>query len=210
MFTPGALTFREFATHDPLPLATLQEAILDFMRERSDVVLVDAYAVNVYVEGARMSQDVAVQSTRAHELAEELRIYLADRFHAAIRVREVAQGKGLRLYQIRKEGNRHLVDIRPVTTLPPTRRIAQILVATPEELVAQKVIAVHQRSGQPKSFTDRRDLAMLLLAFPGLKTNEGPVNSSLQASGASPQVFQLWSEIVDQEIRPTDEDSEFD
>lgn len=197
-------------SHDPLPLARIQEAILDFIRERSDVVLVDAYAVNVYVQEARMSQAVDVQSTRAHELAEELRVYLADRFHAAIRVREVAQGKGLRLYQIRKEGNRHLVDIRPVTALPPTRRISGILVAAPEELVALKVIAVHQRSGQPKSFTDCRDLAMLLLAFLELKTEDGAVKTRLNAANAGSEILQLWSEIVEQEIRPTDEDSEFD
>lgn len=197
-------------SHDPLPLARIQEAILDFICERSDVVLVDAYAVNVYVQEARMSQAVDVQSTRAHELAEELRVYLADRFHAAIRVREVAQGKGLRLYQIRKEGNRHLVDIRPVTALPPTRRISGILVAAPEELVALKVIAVHQRSGQPKSFTDCRDLAMLLLAFLELKTEDGAVKTRLNAANAGSEILQLWSEIVEQEIRPTDEDSEFD
>lgn len=210
MFTPGALTFHEYMTHDPLPLATIQETILDFLRERTDVVLFGAQAVNVYVEEARMSQDVDVQSTRATELAEELRAHLSDKFHVAIRIREVAQGRGLRLYQIRKEGNRDLVDIRPVMTLPPTRRISQILVATPEELVAQKVIAVHQRSGQPKSFTDRRDLAMLLLAFPELKRKEGAVKSRLLELEASPEILQLWAEIVVQEIQPIDDESEFD
>lgn len=210
MFTPSALTFREFMTHELLPLATIQQAILEFLRERNDVVLFGAQAVNVYVDEARMSQEVDVQSIRAHELAEELRAYLSNRFHIAVRVREVAQGKGLRLYQIRKEGNRHLVDIRPVAKLPPTRLIAQILVATPEELVAEKIIAYASRRGQPKSFTDRRDLAMLLLAFPELKNENSGVAERLRDASASDEIMQLWKEIVQQEILPTDQDSEFD
>ncbi len=210
MFTPAALTFREFMTHESLPLATIHQAVLEFLRERNDVVLFGAQAVNVYVEEPRMSEDVDIQSIRAHELAEELRTYLSNKFHIAVRVREVAQGKGLRLYQIRKEGNRHLVDIRPVNQLPPTKRIAQILVATPEELIAQKVSAMHQRSGQPKSFTDRRDLAMLLLAFPELKNENSAVAERLRAVNASEEVMQLWREIVNQEIRAADEDSEFE
>lgn len=209
MFNTGALTFREFMTHESLPLATIHDAVLEFLRERSDVVLFGAQAVNVYVDEARMSQDVDVQSTRAHEFAEELRKFLSEKFHVAVRVREVAQGKGLRLYHVRKEGNRHLVDIRPVKKLPPTRRIAQILVAAPEELIAQKVIAASQRSGQPKSFTDRRDLAMLLLAFPELKNEEGAVKERLRVANASQDIMQLWSEIVKQEIRAADEDAEF-
>lgn len=210
MFTPGALTFREFMNHEPLPLATIQDAVLEFLRARSDVVLFGAQAVNVYVNETRMSEDVDVLSNRAAELAEELRAFLSNCFHIAICAREVAQGKGLRLYQIRKEGNRHLVDIRPVRTLPPSRRIAQILVASPEELIAQKVIAIYQRSGQPKSFTDRRDLAMLLLAFPELKNEHSAVRERLQDANANEQVMNLWREIVGEEIRPTDEDSEFD
>lgn len=34
MFTPGALTFREFMTHEPMPLATIHEAVLEFLREQ--------------------------------------------------------------------------------------------------------------------------------------------------------------------------------
>jgi hypothetical protein len=72
------------------------------------------------------------------------------------------------------------------------------------------VIAYHQRRGQPKSGTDWRDLAMLLLTFPTLKKEESAVKERLQAANASDEVMQLWNEIVAQEIRPTDEDSEFE
>jgi hypothetical protein len=209
MFNANVLTFREFMTQEPLPLASIQQAVLEFMRERSDVVLFGAQAVNVYVDEPRMSEDVDIQSIDAHALAEELRSFLSRRFKIAVRIREVAQGKGLRLYQIRKTGNRHLVDIRPVSSLPPTRRIAQILVATPEELVAQKILAYHSRRGQPKSGTDWRDIAMLLLAFPELKTKDSVVAERLRAVNASDEVMHLWREIVQQDIRAADEDDEF-
>jgi hypothetical protein len=209
MFNAGSLTLWEISMGETLPLATIQEAIIEFLGGRDDVVIFGAQAVNVYTQEPRMSQDVDLLAVHALEFAEELRAYLSEKFHIAVRIREVAQGKGLRIYQIRKEGNRHLVDIRPVSILPPAQRIAQILVAAPEELVAQKVIAVHQRSGQPKAFTDRRDLAMLLLAFPELKKQDSAVAERLQAANASDDVTQLWREIVAQEIRESEEDSEF-
>lgn len=194
---------------ESLPLATVQEAVLEFLRGRDDVVVFGAQAVNAYVPEPRMSQDIDLLSTRAIELAEELRSYLSSRFHIAVRVRKVADGRAYRLYQIQKSGNRHLVDIRFVPTLPPSRRIAQILVASPEELIALKVIAYHLRRGQPKSGTDWRDIAMLLLAFPNLKTTDGLVSERLRAENAGEEIMKLWQEFVHQEIQTVDEDDEF-
>jgi len=209
MFNTGSLTFQEFIMNETLPLATIQEAVLEFLRDRDDVVVFGAQAVNAYVPEPRMSQDIFLLSPRAAELAEELRTYLSDRFHVAVRVREVADGRGYRLYQIQKTGNRHLVDIRLVTSLPPSQRIAQVLVVSPEELIALKVIAYHLRRGQPKSGTDWRDIAMLLLAFPDLKINDGLVAERLRAENASEEVMKLWQELVNQKIQTTDEDDGF-
>ncbi|GJQ38307.1 MAG: hypothetical protein JETCAE02_07190 [Anaerolineaceae bacterium] len=195
--------------NETLPLAVIQEAVLEFLRGREDVVVFGAQAVNAYVSEPRMSQDIDLLSTRAGELAEELRAFLGGKFHAAIRVREVAEGRGFRLYQIQKSGNRHLVDIRPVASLPPARKISEVLVASPEELIALKVLAYHMRRGQPKSGTDWRDLAMLLLAFPKLKREEGPVLDRLKAEDAGEEVVRLWKELVGQEIQATNEDDEF-
>jgi Nucleotidyl transferase AbiEii toxin, Type IV TA system len=195
--------------HEPLPLATIQDAIIEFLYDREDAVIFGAQAVNVYTQELRMSEDVDILSTRAGQLADELRAYLSERFHIAVRVCQVAQGKGLRLYQIRKSGNRHLVDIRPVPVLPPHRRVERVLVITPEELFAQKVLAYHQRRGSPKSGTDWRDLAMLLLTFPELKRESGAVAERLNALGAEGAVLDLWKELVAQEIKPIDEDDEF-
>ncbi len=195
--------------NESLPLATIQEAVLEFLRGRDDAVVFGAQAVNAYVPEPRMSQDIDLLSPRAAELAEELRTHVSDRFHVAVQVREAADGRGYRLYQIQKSGNRHLVDIRLVSTLPPSRRIAQVLVASPEELIALKVIAYHLRRGQPKSGTDWRDIAMLLLAFPELKRNDGLVAERLKAENAGDEVMKLWQELVNQEIQMTDEDDEF-
>jgi hypothetical protein len=209
MFNAGSLTFQEFIMSESLPLATIQEAVLEFLRGRDDAVVFGAQAVNAYVPEPRMSQDIDLLSTRAAELAEELRAHLSDKFHVAVRVREVADGRGYRIYQIQKTGNRHLVDIRLVQSLPPSQRISQVLVAAPEELIALKVIAYHQRRGQPKSGTDWRDVAMLLLTFPELKSTDGLVTERLKAESAGEDVMNLWSDLVKQAIQSTDEDDEF-
>jgi len=194
---------------EPLPLATVQEAVLDFLRDRKDAVLFGAQAVNAYARQARMTEDVDLLSTRAEELANELRDHLAAHFHIAVRVRQVGKGRGYRLFQVRKPANRHLVDVRPVAVLPPSRKIRSVPVITPEALVAHKVLAWHQRRGQPKSGTDWRDLAVLLLAFPQLKQEHGAVEQSLKAGGAGAGVLAAWKELVAQKIVPAREDDEF-
>jgi hypothetical protein len=210
MFDTGIITFREFVLQEELPLATLQKAVLEFLRGRDDAVVFGAQAVNAYVEESRMTQDIDLLSIRAGELAQELQEYLKKQFHIAIRVRQIGEGQGYRLYQVRKSGSRHLVDLRPVDAMPPTRRIGEILVLAPAELIARKVIAYHQRRGKPKSGTDWRDLAMLLLAFPELKTFPGAVGERLKALGVTPVILQVWEELVKQEILPADDEEEFE
>lgn len=209
MFGADVLTFREFMTREPLPLATLQKVVLEFLRGRDDVVVFGAQAVNAYVNEPRMTQDLDLLSPQAETVAQELCAHLRRRFHIAVRVRRVGAGRGLRVYQMRKSGNRHLLDLRSVETLPGAKRIAGVLVLAPAELIASKVIAYHQRRGQPKSGTDWRDLAMLLLKFPALKRDPGPVGERLQAARAAPEVLAQWKALVAQDIRPTEENEEF-
>ncbi|MBI3735070.1 hypothetical protein HY256_00965 [Candidatus Sumerlaeota bacterium] len=207
MFGDGALTFQEFVMKEPHPLAQIHDAVLEFLRGRSDAVMVGAQAVNAYAEPSRMTQDVDLVSTRAEPLAEEIRAYLADRFHIATRVRSVAEGRGFRVFQLQKPKNRHLVDVRQEKTLPPARRIEGVLVPEPAELIASKVVAYAQRMGKPKSWTDRRDLAVLLLAFPALKSESGAVNERLHQMTDDARVFDVWKEIVHAELLPEDDDS---
>ena len=95
MFGDGALSFREFAMREKLPLATIHDAVLEFLRGRDDAVLFGAQAVNAYVTESRMTEDVDILSMRAPELAEELRDHLNKRFHIAVRVRKVTPGTRL-------------------------------------------------------------------------------------------------------------------
>ncbi len=195
--------------HERVPLATIHEAVLEFLRNRDDVVLFGAQAVNAYVGEPRMTQDIDLMSSRAAELAEELREHLNQLFHLAIRVREIGEGRGYRLYQVQKLGNRHLVDLRPVEKLPLSQRIEQVLVMQPAELIASKVISFHQRRSKPKSGTDWRDLAMLLLTFPELKSETGAVSECLRIANADTAIMQVWKELVATEIEAPDEDDEF-
>lgn len=204
------LTFREFMTQESLPLSTLHTAVFEFIRERDDVVMFGAQAVNAYVGEPRMTQDVDLLAVQAAAFAEELRAELSQRFFIAVRIRTVKAGKGYRLYQSQKSGSRHLVDIRQVATLPPAQRIEQIWVMSPTALVVSKVISYYQRRGKPKAGTDWRDLAMLLLSFPELKQASGPVLAGLQAASANEKILGLWQDIVDTEIQAeSDEDDDF-
>ncbi len=195
---------------EQVPLATIHDAVLEFLRGRDDAVVFGAQAVNAYVGEPRMSQDIDLASTRATELAEELREYLSERFHIAVRVRVIGAGKGYRLFQIQKPRNRHLVDLRMVKSLPHAQRIEDVLVTSPPALIAQKVISYHARRGQPKAGTDWRDLAMLLLTFPELKQEKGEVSEVLKLVGVKEEVMQTWRKLVAQELVEPEDEGEFD
>ena len=156
-----------------------------------------------------MTQDVDIASTRAAELAEELRAFLYGRFHIAVRVRKVRGGLGYRVYQVRKSENRHLVDVRPVQELPPHQRVRKVLVVTPPELIANKIVSMTDRSDEAKALIDRADLYRLLCDFPELKTEEGPVAERLRAAGATDEIMASWKELVAKKIEPADEDDKF-
>ena len=67
----------------------------------------------------------------------------------------------------------------------------------------------YKRRGQPKSGTDWRDLAMLLLRFPRLKREAGPVFERLQALNDDPKVLMVWNKFVNQEIKEPSINDEF-
>lgn len=186
---------------EALPLATLQQTILEFLRGRDDAVIFGAQAVNAYVSEPRSTQDIDILSSRAEPFAQELRAHLAERFHIAVRVRRLGTGPDYRVYQLQKPRNRHLVDIRGTDTLPVSQRLGDILVIAPAQLIATKVIAFSRRKGQPKSGTDWRDVAMLLLAFPDLKCHPGPVTDALHELGADEVSIAIWiEEFVSRDI----------
>ena len=195
---------------DPLPLATIHDAILEFLRHRTDAVLFGAQAVNAYVDEPRMTQDVDVLSSSAAQLADLIREHLAKTFHIAVRVRAVADGNGYRVFQLREPKNRHLAEVRQLDVFPPTNLINDIRVPTPEELIAQKVITLTRRRNQPKSGTDWRDVAMLLRVFPQLKEDGGAVHTRLTAASADAATMATWREFVKIDLADeADEDAGF-
>jgi len=193
--------------HEPLPLSKIQGAVLEFLQGRDDAVLFGAQAVNAYVSEPRATQDVDILSTRAKEFAEELREHLSERFHIAVRVREIGE-KGLRIYQTRKEGNRHLVDVRIEKEFPATQEIENIRILTPAELIASKVVSFESRYGQSKSWSDRRDLTVLLNRFPELKVRGGDVENALYKRDANAAAKNFWYELVEQDLVIEDEDND--
>ncbi len=205
MLNADVLTFQEFVMHESLPLSKIHGAVLEFLQGRDDVVLFGAQAVNAYVSEPRMTQDVDLLSTRAEKFAEELREYLSETFHIAVRVREIGEAKGFRIYQTRKEGNRHLVDVRPVENFPETETIEDIRILSPLELIASKVISYHARRGKPKAGTDWRDLGFLLLRFPELKEKVG---SNLKAKNVGEAILETWADIHSQDFQVEDEDED--
>jgi Nucleotidyl transferase AbiEii toxin, Type IV TA system len=209
MFGDGSLTFHEFAMGEPLPLSAIHDAVLEFLRDRDDAVLYGAQAVNAYVNEPRMTQDVDIASTRAPELADELRRFLNARFHIAVRVRTVRDGLGYRVYQVRKPQNRHLIDVRPVAALPPAKRVRKVLVVSPAELIANKTMSMVGRQHKAKGLIDRADLYRLLLTFPDLKANDGPVVERLRAADADAAVMTAWTALVAEAIEAEDDDEKF-
>ncbi len=209
MLIDTGLTFREIVMNDPLPKGTIQQAVVDFLRDREDVAIFGAMAVNAYVDERRMTEDVDIVSIRASEFSEELRQHLNERFHIAVRIRDIRDGTGFRLYQLATPKNRHLVDVRTVDTLPPCERIDGVLVVTPAEVIVGKVISCVRRKGKPKSFTDRRDLAHMLLRFSELKALGGLVEQRLIEKGADAEILDFWKVLVAEEILSEEEDEEF-
>lgn len=209
MLVDTGLTFREIVMNDPMPKGAIQQAIFTYLDGRDDAAIFGAMAVNAYIDERRMTEDVDIVSIHPRELAESLQHYLNEKFHIAIRIRTVREGVGFRLYQLAKPNNRHLVDVRSVGVLPPTERIGGVLVVTPTEVIAGKVLSCIRRKGKPKSFTDRRDLAHMLLAFPELKAVDGAVKQRLEAYGADETVLNFWRDLVIEQIVPEEEDDEF-
>jgi hypothetical protein len=121
----------------------------------------------------------------------------------------IKDGLGFRLYQVRKPKNRHLVDVRSVEDLPPSKRIARVLVMNPDVLIASKVVALHRRRGKPKAGTDWRDLAMLLLSFPRLKKHPGPVTKHLLSIPEAGGAVDTWKDLVSQELSAEDDEDGF-
>jgi hypothetical protein len=101
------------------------------------------------------------------------------------------------------------VDVQQVEQLPPNQLVMDIRVPTPEELIAQKIVSCSIRGAQPKGDTDRRDLKLMLLRHPQLKSESGPVMERLKANAADAAAIEQWHRLVASDIRADEsEDAE--
>jgi hypothetical protein len=194
------LTLREYVTHEEVPLATIFREVFTFIAGRDDVVVFGAHAVNAYVEPERMTQDIDLLSLRARDLSEEIREHLGRKLTIAVRVREVLQNTGFRVYQLRSPKNRHLVDLRQTDALPESREIERVKIVAPASLLAMKVVSAAHRRGAEKGLSDRLDAHRLLNAFPELRAETGQVADRIAALAKEPAVADLWRELVHERL----------
>ncbi|MEJ7699331.1 MAG: hypothetical protein WKF71_06745 [Pyrinomonadaceae bacterium] len=71
-----------------------------------------------------------------------------------------------------------------------------------------EVVSYHSRRGKPKAGTDWRDLAVLLLQFPELKSETGIVSDILRQREIDKKVLGVWREIVAQDLQVEDDDED--
>ena len=72
-------------------------------------------------------------------------------------------------------------------------------------MIVSKIISFQSRYGKPKSWTDRRDLAVLLLRFPELKEK---VSVILKEKNVDDAVLETWAEIERENFQFEDEDED--
>jgi len=209
------LSLAEYIMNEPLPLAVVHEAILDFCRNRTDLCVFGAHALNEHTKAPRMTQDVDIMAEDPAHAAKELAGFLAQRFQnqVAARVRAVKRGTttlGYRIYQQRSEergGNRHLADIR-VLDIPREHVIASGGLQYTDALLtmAMKATAAATRSNQTKRLQDSADLARLIVAIPNVTADDlEPVWKQLNAPADARAIFE---DMIQKGLRQeTDEDS---
>lgn len=194
------LALNEYLMREPLPLATVHEAIIDVCRGRSDVCLFGAQALNRHTGAPRMTQDVDIMAENPQHFADALATALQQRFprEMAIRVRVVRRGTktlGYRVYQSRSEargGNRHLADVRAFDV--PRRHVTKtdgVQYTDAKLTIAMKAIAAAVRTNRAKRLQDLADLARLVVAMPEVTAEElEPLWVELQAPQSARSVFE--------------------
>lgn len=188
---------------EPIPLASIFREVFTFLEGRADVAVFGAHAVNMYAKPKRMTEDFDMLSTDASKLTEELRARLATKFRIAIRTREVAEGRGFRLYQLQKPENRHLVDLRQVDALPPVRVTEGVQVVAPQNLLVMKVESFAARGHTDKGAIDRVDVHRMMNTLPELR-HDRSIEALLKSRSAA--VLKVWRTLQKESLPPADDD----
>jgi hypothetical protein len=185
------LALSEYLMREPLPLATVQEAILDFCRGRSDLCVFGAQALSRHTGVPRMTQDVDIMAVSPEAAADELASFLGRRFphRMAARVRAVKRDGsvlGYRVFQQRSEelgGNRHPADIRRLDVPREGLETEDGIQYTGAPLtLAMKSLAATVRNNPIKRDQDRVDTMRLIVAMPDVSASDlEPLWSALHA-----------------------------
>src|SRR5277367_137795 len=98
------ITIQEVMSNNRPTITEIFEVVLGYLRGRDDVVVFGAHAVNDYLDEdvRRTTGDIDIMSTHADRVAADLTMLLHDRLHVATRLREVAKGRGYRVFRLRK------------------------------------------------------------------------------------------------------------
>jgi len=200
------LAFNEFVMRVGIPLSQIHHIVFSYLKDRKDIAIFGAQAVNAYVDEFRMTQDVDVMALDAELLATSIRDHLHQELKIAARVSSVANGQGFRVYQVQKPKNRRLVDVRQIEKLPDYELNDGIQVVAPLELIALKVISMSARLHTPKGLTDHADLMRLLLTYPIYKKNPQNVAELLGRHSANLLAQQVWQEIATEDFQANDDD----
>lgn len=125
------LALSEYLMKEPLPLATLHDAIFDFCRGRTDLCVFGSQAVSQHSAVPRMTQDVNIMAEEPDKVSRELARCLSARFahRLAVRVRVVRRdGRvlGYRIYQ-RRSARQDAVDALRLMVARPELRASDLL-----------------------------------------------------------------------------------
>ncbi len=209
------LALAEYIMREPLPLATIQEAILAHCRGRPDLCVFGAQALSIHTGVPRMTQDVDIMAEDPAAVANQLATYLSERFphHMAARVRVIQRGDrvlGYRVYQQRSDdrgGNRHLADLRVLDVPREALQTSDGIQYTgPELTLAMKTHAATVRTNRIKRGQDRVDTLRLMRAMPDISAAD--LESLWVAVGAPPDVRRVFEELSEEarDSAETDED----
>jgi hypothetical protein len=212
------LTLSEYLVGEPLPLATVQEVILDFCRDRPDLCVFGAQALALHTGVPRMTQDVDLMAEDPEAVAVALAEHLAKRFpgQMAAQVRTVRRdGRvlGYRVFQKRSAqsgGNRYLADVRRLDVPRSALQTVEGVQFTGAALtLAMKVFAATARSNALKRDQDRVDAKRLVLALPALEASDlEPLWSAMKAPAEVRATFETLSAEA-RRSAPVDDEDDF-
>ena len=186
--------------NETVSISLIQEAVLEFMQDRDDAIVFGAPAVNAYVDEPRMSQDVDIMALNAETLAEDIRSLLNDRFKMVVRVRSIANGRGLRIWYLPDSQTPKSPSCqysqRGYCSVRSTRRTDFGAAASGIDCAKTKIISMTSRSKMAKGMTDAADLRRLLITFSDLKVEHGAVSEVLNGKIVSSEVLETWRHPV--------------